>query len=448
MTIPMIAYHGEAKIKRKYLSRIRAHAKADELLQSYGYWKNGKGCALGCCLHADAPHALYPTALGIPEELAYLEDHFFERLPLAVAKKWPARFLSAIKPGADLSRVYDLWSAWNLIDPIDGVITLVSDAYPDVQRIVRTRRTQTNEPARCATLLPLLCSLPQPLALLEIGASAGLCLLPDRYGYRYPDRTLRGGPPEFPCAVTGPAPLPDALPSVVWRRGLDLNPLSPTTDADWLRALVWPGQYERLARLEQALAIAVADPPEIVRGDLRTDLPALAATAPPDATLVVFHTAVLAYLARDERPAVADTIRATGARWIANEGPPVLRGWLPDAPDDGTEDFVLRLDGEPVARGAGRRRDAHRGGGVVEVHGAGGAVGEGELVARERQDDPHHEGRGREDGDGDRGRARGEGDGALHGQGDGREHGGETEAVGGQDHGAPRRAQALTLGAQ
>lgn len=221
---------------------------------------------------------------------------------------------------------------------------------PEVQRIVRTRRTQTNEPARCATLLPLLCSLPQPLALLEIGASAGLCLLPDRYGYRYPDRALGHGPPVFPCDVTGPAPLPDALPSVAWRRGLDLNPLSLDDDADWLRALVWPGQRGRLARLEEALVVAATDPPTVVRGDLRTDLPALAATAPPEATLVVFHTAVLGYLARSELPAVAHAIRATGARWIANEGPTVLRGLLPDAPDDGTEDFVLRLDGEPVAR--------------------------------------------------------------------------------------------------
>ena len=47
------------------------------------------------------------------------------------------------------------------------------------------RRTQTNEPARCALMLPLLAALPQPLALLEVGASAGLCLLPDRYGYDY-----------------------------------------------------------------------------------------------------------------------------------------------------------------------------------------------------------------------------------------------------------------------
>jgi hypothetical protein len=52
------------------------------------------------------------------------------------------------------------------------------------------RRTQTNEPARCATLLPLLALLPQPLALLEIGASAGLCLLPDLYSYKYTDSTF------------------------------------------------------------------------------------------------------------------------------------------------------------------------------------------------------------------------------------------------------------------
>ncbi len=48
-----------------------------------------------------------------------------------------------------------------------------------------TRSTQTSEPGRCATLLLLLARLPQPLALLEVGASAGLCLLPDRYGYDY-----------------------------------------------------------------------------------------------------------------------------------------------------------------------------------------------------------------------------------------------------------------------
>ena len=141
MPTPLLAYHGEAKIKRKFLGRVRAHQKADQILQGYGYWKDGKGCAVGCTLHLNNDTASlyleYPKQLGIPEELAYLEDHFFERLPLKEAKKWPARFLAAIKPRADLSRVYDLWSAWNLIDPKDGVITLVSDQYPEIQKIVR-----------------------------------------------------------------------------------------------------------------------------------------------------------------------------------------------------------------------------------------------------------------------------------------------------------------------
>ena len=124
------------RLKKHYLGRVRAHQKADQIVQSYGYWRNGRGCAVGCTLHSGR-HSQYPIEMGIPEELAYLEDHFFERLPVADAKKWPALFLSSIKTGADLSRVYDLWSAWNLIDPVDGVITQVRDAYPAVQRFVR-----------------------------------------------------------------------------------------------------------------------------------------------------------------------------------------------------------------------------------------------------------------------------------------------------------------------
>jgi hypothetical protein len=87
---------------------------------------------------------------------------------------------------------------------------------------VRNRATQTNEVGRCALLLPVLAALPQPLALLEVGTSGGLCLYPDRYAYRYGGHTLGDGAPVLDCALAGTAP-PRRLPEVVWRAGLDLN---------------------------------------------------------------------------------------------------------------------------------------------------------------------------------------------------------------------------------
>jgi len=77
-------------------------------------------------------------------------------------------------------------------------------------------RTQTNEPARCATLLPLLARLPPPLALLEVGASAGLCLLTDRYGYDYGGHQVEPvqhpgvEPPIFACRASLGTPLPSS----------------------------------------------------------------------------------------------------------------------------------------------------------------------------------------------------------------------------------------------
>jgi hypothetical protein len=106
-----------------------------------------------------------------------------------------------------------------------------------------------------AELLARLAALPQPLALLEVGTSAGLCLYPDRYAYRYGDHRLGTGEPVLECAATGLTP-PERLPEVVWRAGLDLNPLDVTDPADvaWLDALIWPEHAHRRARLRAAAA--------------------------------------------------------------------------------------------------------------------------------------------------------------------------------------------------
>jgi hypothetical protein len=138
----------------------------------------------------------------------------------------------------------------------------------------------------------------QPLALIEVGASAGLCLLPDRYGYDYGRATFLGKP-MLRCAVNDATPIPAALPQIVWRAGLDLNPvdLSDAAQIAWLETLIGPEQIERLANLRAAIKIAAANRPRIVEGDLLGDSFArLCDEAPKDATLVIFHTAVLAYV--------------------------------------------------------------------------------------------------------------------------------------------------------
>lgn len=137
----------------------------------------------------------------------------------------------------------------------------------DIADVTLHRRTQTNEPGRCAVLLPLLASLPQPLALLEVGASAGLCLYPDRYSYLY-DSEHRIDPVDgvsevsISCATLGDPPLPNSLPEVVWRAGIDLHPLDvrDRTSMRWLEALVWPEQGFRHTRLNAAIAVARSDP--------------------------------------------------------------------------------------------------------------------------------------------------------------------------------------------
>jgi hypothetical protein len=234
-------------------------------------------------------------------------------------------------------------------DPV-GFHEYIVANWPAVEAEMRTRATQTNEAGRCAVLLPVLAALPQPLALLEVGASAGLCLYPDRYAYRYGERVIGAGIPVLDCVATGLAP-PANVPEVVWRAGLDLNPLDVTNPADvaWLEALIWPEHQHRRARLRAASAVAAAEPPLLVRGDLVDDLPALAAQAPAGATLVVFHSSVMFYVSPPRRATFAEVVRALPGHWIANESPGTLPyDALPRPPSEALHN-ILALDGRPLA---------------------------------------------------------------------------------------------------
>jgi hypothetical protein len=220
--------------------------------------------------------------------------------------------------------------------------------------IMLTRRTQTNEPARCAVLLPALAQLPQPIALIDVGASAGLTLLADRYSYDYAGHRLAGTDPRGPtlrCEPRGPVPLPPRIPVIAWRAGLDLSPLDVTSDDDvrWLSCLVWPGENDRQERLAAAIASARREPPAVHRGDLVADLPALAAQAPPDATLVIWHSSVLYQVTAAEREHFADAVRSLGAVLLSCEAPGVVAGTADMAARASPFTNVLARDGRALA---------------------------------------------------------------------------------------------------
>ncbi|MFF8790014.1 DUF2332 family protein [Streptomyces sp. NPDC015125] len=279
--------------------------------------------------------------------------------------------------------------------------------WDEVRAVIMQRSSRTDEPAHCATLLPLLARLPQPLALLEVGTSAGLCLHPDRYRYRYLHRyeddggecaggPLRGGTllteaeagaPESPlvleCRTEWTAdelPGRDRMPRIAWRAGIGLDPLDPADEPDdlrWLQALVWPGDEERAARLSAAVeAVRPAPRPRLVRGDLLHELPALAAEAPPEATLVIFHSAALACLAPARREEFAHLVRSLlrgrpgGGHWISHEHHSVLP-WISapahrsPRPDDAL--LTLALDERPVALTGPRGESLHRLPGAEDV---------------------------------------------------------------------------------
>ncbi len=244
-----------------------------------------------------------------------------------------------------------------------------------IRATIMARRTQTNEVGRLATLMPAFYRIwregHQPLALLEVGASAGLCLYPDRYDYRWHARDQPGtvhslhgsGGPELTCTARQPsgarvtATWPTAYPVIAYRCGIDLNPLD-VTDPDamaWLTNLVWPEEDRRRERLAAAIDLASADPPQIVAGDLLDLLPQQVERASAYGEVVVFHSAVIAYLepARqlDFHTLMSDLVARGACRWVSNEDkhvlPSVTATGPPIPPDHPT--FVLALDGQVLA---------------------------------------------------------------------------------------------------
>jgi len=231
---------------------------------------------------------------------------------------------------------------------------------PFLRRWCTEQEVQTNEVQRSWALLPAFLSLDdgRPFDLLELGPSAGLNLLWDRYAYRYSSGTWGSG--ELELRGDDRLPPPSALftrtVDVARRRGVDLSPVDVTTadGARVLQAFVWPDQAERLERLKRAIEVARRDPPELIRGDYVAELPALLRDRVEGAQLVVFQTASTMYL---DRPG-AERVRA--ALQAAGQHEPLVFVTTGRAPDD--DGFALEVERFPKGR---PRRVA-----VFDFHGA------------------------------------------------------------------------------
>jgi len=259
------------------------------------------------------------------------------------AEATPMVFLAAVHdellrdPGHELAAYYP--TAGGDRAPDDGLAG-TAEAFcaaraGELAATLATRRTQTNETARCAGLLPAFAAVAggRPLAQIEIGASAGLNGLWDHYAYDYAGRPAgdASSPLRIACELRGAVVPPLAAPAVAWRRGIDLSPVDVTDPRDvrWLHACLWPDQPARHARLEAALAVArERGPVEIRRGDALALLPALIEGAPAGALVCVFHTAALAYFKPEQITALRKLLERVerDVAWVGGEAPGVLIG--------------------------------------------------------------------------------------------------------------------------
>jgi hypothetical protein len=244
-------------------------------------------------------------------------------------------------------------------DPGPRFVDLCLRNRDRILELLASRHTNTNEVGRSAILGPALTTvgdvLGAPLGLVDVGCSAGLNLLCDRYLLDYGAAGTTGpldAAVHIACEVVGePAPIAPALPAIAARAGIDRDPVDVADDDDvrWQLACVWP-DTGRLARTRLALEAARNEPPPIVSGDAIQRVGEVVLGLPSEVTPVVLTTWAAAYFSVAQRvafrDALADVSRERPVAWVSGESLGVvdLFAGVDAAPDaQGLEPSVLGL---------------------------------------------------------------------------------------------------------
>lgn len=195
----------------------------------------------------------------------------------------------------------------------------------EIINLLQTRLVQTNEIRRCTYLYPSFCyiyeKMNKPLSLVEIGTSAGLQLLWDRYSYSYGTESVYGDPNSSVHLTAemrrGNSPtLSRNSPPVASKVGIDLHVIDLSKDDDylWLKSLIWSEHKERLELFEKAAQLFNANPMHLVEGDGVSLLPDIVEQVPQDSILCIFHTHVANQIPEDSKKGLLKNIRTIGAK--------------------------------------------------------------------------------------------------------------------------------------
>lgn len=224
-------------------------------------------------------------------------------------------------------------------------------------RELLARPVQTNEVARCASLLGGFLRIAEetglPLRLLEVGASAGLNLRFDHF--RYESEGFAFGDADSEVCIrdvfAGAAPRLGGHLEVAERSGCDRAPVDASSAEGrlTLRSFLWPDQTPRRVRLDAALEVAARVPASVERAEA-CEWVARRAVPERGVATVVYHSVVMPYLGREGVRRFAETVRDAGARATA-EAPLAWLSLEPIRKADGGWDHAVRLSlwpgGEP-----------------------------------------------------------------------------------------------------
>ena len=317
--------------------------------------------------NTEKPDAVMDTA-SVPDAIAWQADHAqkagapntarvirallaLEDCEAATARRifgWQGLCLADAMPlriNGGLHRLALTGEAPRLADAYSGLVSDQTAVDGIVREAVETFDTmllpwldgppQTNEAGRSASIMAGLMWLASRTTgrfeLLEIGASAGINTMMDRYGYDLGG--VLAGPQHGPMQIAPEwrgNPPPEAAPEIVSARGCDLAPLD-LTDPDAvlrLKSFVWPEATQRMARIDAAAALAVEAAPEVARQDAAIFVAdALSRPQSEGITRVLFHTIVWQYLPEDQQAEIEEAMVEAGAKadadrplaWLALE---------------------------------------------------------------------------------------------------------------------------------